>query len=163
MATPDEPVQIQTEGGSIAGTLFTPVTQMPGVLFVHGWGGSKQQYTARAHAVAALGCISLAFDLTGHAGTLPQRETVTRERNLADVLAAYDLLASQPLVDSDAIAVIGSSYGGYLGAILTALRPVRWLALRAPALYRDSGWELPKERLRHDQDLDTYRRTVIPA
>jgi dienelactone hydrolase len=66
---------------------------------------------------------------------------VSREESLRDILAAYDFLAAQPNVDSDSIAVVGSSYGGYLAALLTALRPVKWLALRVPALYKDSEWE----------------------
>ena len=68
--------------------------------------------------------------------------------NLRDVLAAYDELVSHPMVDERSIAVDGSSYGGYLAAILTTLRPVRWLALRVPALYQDGGWDLPKKQLR---------------
>ena len=60
-----------------------------------------------------------------------------------------------------AIAVVGSSYGGYLAAILTTLRPVKWLALRAPALYLDAGWESPKLQLHKDHDLPTYRRSLI--
>ncbi len=76
---------------------------------------------------------------------------------MRDVLAAYDFLAAQRNVDSDSIAVVGSSYGGYLAALLTALRPVKWLSLRVPALYKDSEWRLPKLRLRREQALDNYR------
>ncbi len=104
----------------------------------------------------------LTFDLTGHAGTRAQYETVSRMRNLADVVAAYDVLARHAEVDRDAIAVVGSSYGGYLAAVLTSLRQVRWLGLRAPALYMDEGWEHPKRQLHHEQDLVNYRRTVVP-
>lgn len=43
--------------------------------------------------------------MRGHAATFSQQETVTREQNLDDVLAAYDLLESQPTVDAMAIAV----------------------------------------------------------
>ena len=53
--------------------------------------------------------------------------------------------------------------GRYLAAILTELRPVRWLALRVPALYKDSEWRLPKLRLRREQALEQYRlQTVNP-
>lgn len=79
-----------------------------------------------------------------------QQETVTREQNLNDLLAAYDLLAQHPHIDPSAIAVVGTSYGGYLAAILTALRPVKWLALRVPALYRDEEWQVPKRQLDRD-------------
>ena len=63
------------------------------------------------------------------------------------MLAAYDVLAAHRGVDPTRSRVVGSSYGGYLAAILTSLRPVRWLALRAPALYKDADWELPKRQL----------------
>jgi dipeptidyl aminopeptidase/acylaminoacyl peptidase len=68
---------------------------------------------------------------------------VTREDNLRDLLAAYDRLLAHPALDTSAIAVVGTSYGGYLASILTSLRPVRWLALRVPALYRDEEWHTP--------------------
>ena len=83
--------------------------------------------------------------------------------NLDDVLAAYDLLAQRRHVDPAAIAVIGSSYGGYLATILTTMRPVRWLAMRAPALYRDSGWDRPKLQMHQHHDLATYRSNVVAA
>ena len=68
---------------------------MPGVLFVHGWGGSQQRDLTRARGIAGLGCVCLSFDLRGHAQT-GHSETVTREQNLDDLLAAYDLLAQHP-------------------------------------------------------------------
>jgi dienelactone hydrolase len=163
MPTREQKVDIAVDAGRIEGTLVTPGRQIPGVLFVHGWGGSQQQYLARAREIAALGCVCLTFDLGGHAGTQPQRETVSRESNLRDLLAAYDVLADHPHVDRSAVAVVGSSYGGYLAAILTTLRGVKWLALRVPALYIDSGWELPKLQLHKAQDLHSYRRRLVPA
>jgi len=163
MSTRDEPIDIDVGGHHLAGTLVTPTTLVPGVLFVHGWGGSQAQYLARARQVAALGCICLTFDLTGHAATERERPTVSREGNLRDLVAAYDVLAAQRGVDPSAIAVVGSSYGGYLAAILTTLRAVKWLALRAPALYIDSGWQVPKLQLHKDQDLGAYRRSFVPA
>src|SRR5215207_7787280 len=140
MAKPDEEIDIAVDGRHIACTLVSPAPLVPGVLFVHGWGGSQEKYLARAREIAALGCVCLTFNLRGHAETEPQHETVTREDNLRDLLAAYDVLACHPLVDKASIAVVGSSYGAYLAAILTALRPVRWLALRVPALYKDEDW-----------------------
>ena len=161
--TRDDAVEIPVDDQRIAGTLVTPGTLIPGVLFVHGWGGSQQQYVARAREVAALGCICLTFDLRGHARTAEQQKTVTREQNLHDVIAAYDALVRQRGVDRSSIAVVGSSYGGYLGAILCAHRPVRWLVLRVPALYKDSEWEIPKDQLRKLQALEAYRRLPVKA
>jgi len=162
MPTHDQAIEVAIGDGHVAGTLIMPDTRIPGVLFVHGWGGSQQQYLTRAREVAALGCACLTFDLRGHAETRVQYEAVSREQNLADVVAAYDVIAGNPNVDNSAIAVVGSSYGGYLAAVLTSMRAVKWLALRAPALYLDSGWELPKLQLHRDHDLVTYRKKLTP-
>lgn len=162
MTTRHEILDVPVSGQRLAATLAAPSTNMPGILFVHGWGGSQARDLSRAREIAALGCVCLTFDLRGHAATSHQHETVTREQNLADILAAYDLLLSQPGVDRSSIAVIGSSYGGYLSAILSSLRPVRWLALRVPALYKDEEWDMPKARLDR-QRLAVYRRSLVPA
>lgn len=163
MPSRDEPIAIPIDDGSIAGTLITPAARLPGVLFVHGWGGSQHQYLARARKIAGLGCVCMTFDLRGHAKTQPQHETVSRENNFQDVLAAYDVLAAHPQVDPASIALVGSSYGGYLATILTSVRPVKWLALRAPALYMDQDWEKPKRQLHKGDKLRTYRQHVVPA
>lgn len=163
MQTRERHVDIVVGSERIDGTLVVPAQGMPGVLFVHGWGATQQQYLARARDVAALGCVCLTLDLSGHARTQAQHETVSRERNLRDVLGGYEILAAHPQVDPESIAVVGSSYGGYLAAVLTETRNVRWLGLRVPALYRDAGWELPKLQLHREQDLVTYRRSFVPA
>jgi hypothetical protein len=163
MSTLEEAIEIGVDGQRIAGTFITPGTLIPGVLFVHGWGGSQEQYLSRAREVAELGCVCLTFDLRGHAQTKTQFETVSRAQNLEDVVTAYDTLVKRRHVDPGAIAVVGSSYGGYLAAILTSMRKVRWLALRAPALYIDSGWKSPKLQLHKDQDLRTYRQRLVLA
>ncbi|MBO9717724.1 MAG: alpha/beta fold hydrolase [Pseudoxanthomonas sp.] len=156
-----DPVEIGTGGGQISGTLLSPAPVMPGVLFVHGWGGSQEHDLGRARQVAGIGCHCLTFDLRGHERTAAQWETVSRPQNLEDLLAAYDWFIAHRYVDPAAIAVVGISYGGYLASLLAALRPVRWLALRSPALYKDEGWELPKRKLHEDPGLHAFRRGPV--
>ena len=167
MTLRDEVIDIAVGGQHIAGTLQFPQGErrgLPGVLMVHGWGGNQQQYLASARAIAALGCVCMTFDLRGHAETRGQHETVTRDDSLQDVVAAYDVLAGHRAVDRSFIALVGASYGGYLGAILTLLRPLRLLALRAPALYKDADWEMPKRKLHVDPEFAAYRRrTLLPT
>lgn len=153
--------EIPVADEKIQGSLLSPAVTLPAIMFVHGWGGSQEQDLARARELAGLGCVCLTIDLRGHDLSSKRSETVTREENLQDLLAAYDWLACQPKVDANAIAIIGISYGGYLAAILTSLRPVRWLALRAPALYRDEGWHLPKRQLHADSSLQNYRLSRV--
>ena len=161
MPAHSETVEIRVDNEMIAGTLLTPERKVPGILFVHGWGGSQQRDLARAKGIAGLGCVCLTFDLRGHERTIASQQTVSRAHNLADIVAAYDQLVSHPAIDPESIGVIGSSYGGYLSAILTTLRPVKWLALRVPALYWDEEWTQPKQLLDR-QRLAIYRRTPCP-
>lgn len=162
MSTRARTIDIAVDDKHIAGTLVGPDTLVPGVMLVHGWDGSQDQYIARAHEIAALGCICLTFDLRGHVRHQEHRDTVSREDNLRDVVAAYDVLVGHPAVDAGAVAIIGSSYGGYLGALLTRLRPVRWLGLRVPALYQDTDWDVPKAKLNRDE-LVSLRHSVVAA
>ena len=153
-----DPVEIVAGDDQVCGTLLSPAPALPGVLFVHGWGGSQEHDLGRARQAAGIGCVCLTFDLRGHERTAGQRESVSRPQNLQDLLAAYDWLVARPGVDPAAIAVVGISYGGYLASLLTGLRPVNWLALRSPAIYKDEGWDLPKRRLHDDPDLAAFRR-----
>lgn len=158
-----EAVRLKVRDGELAGTLVVPANRRPGVLLVHGWGGSKEQYLHVAHELAVLGCVCLTFDLTGHDPAQSRRAQVTRGENLDDVVSAFDLLTTHPRVDPSTIAVIGSSYGGYLAALLSEHRAFPWLALRAPALYRDEDWDVPKQQLAQRQQLARYRRERMPA
>ena len=162
MATRDEAVEIPVDGRRVPGTVVAPATAIPGMLFVQGWGSSQDVYLPRARQIAALGCIGLTFEPRGVARSDPRHGTVSREDNIRDLAAAYDVLAGQPGVDPAAIGVVGSSYGGYLAAILTSLRPIKWLTLRVPALYRDEDWAAPKEEL-DKGDLAAYRRGPVAA
>lgn len=154
-------LSLPVNGDHIDATMLAPNSAWPGILFVHGWGGSQAQDLARAREASGLGCVCLTFDLRGHDLAGPVSRTVTRGQNLQDLIAAYDWLASNPFVERNSIAVVGISYGGYLASILTSLRPVRWLALRAPALYKDANWDLPKRELNADSELARYRLQKI--
>jgi len=162
MGTRSETVEILVEDERMAGTFLSPPNKVPGVLFVHGWGGSQERDLERARGIAGLGCVCLTFDLRGHVKNSERQQTVTREENLRDLVEAYDCLRRHPAIDTSAIAVVGTSYGAYLSTILTTLRPVKWLSLRVPSIYRDEQWDFPKRKLDRD-DLARYRSSFIPA
>lgn len=157
-------IRIDVGGQRIGGRLLLPAAthaRAAAVLFVHGWGGSQRHDIGKAKRLAQLGYAGLTFNLRGHARTRRQRDTVTRADNLRDLLAAYDFLVAQPVVDPERIAVVGSSYGAYLAVLLTADRKVRALALHAPALYKDPDFDRPKTALNLDGDLPAYRRRPL--
>jgi pimeloyl-ACP methyl ester carboxylesterase len=162
MPARSETISIPVDDQQIAGTFVaSQAKNLPGVLFAHGWGGSQEQCLVPARLAAGRGCACLTFDFRGHGRTLDQRIQITREDSLRDIVAAYDVLASRPEVDPKAISIAGFSYGGYLAAIMTTLRPVSALALRAPAIYRDANWNLPKVKLHEDPELVLYRRHPV--
>ncbi|MEJ8852298.1 alpha/beta hydrolase family protein [Variovorax rhizosphaerae] len=134
----------------------------PGVLFVHGWDSDKAHYQDLSDEIAALGCVCLTFDMRGHGDDAEAHRDVSREDNLQDVLAAYDALVRTGLVDPEAVALIGTSYGGYLAAIASSQRRVRWLALRVPALYPDAQWDVPKSQLDREAVARYRSRRVRP-
>src|SRR4051812_26641645 len=101
MTTLDKTIAIKVDQEHLTGTVVRPAALIPGVLLVHGWGGTQMQYLALAKQVAALGCVCLTFDLRGHGGSDNHQDTVTREDNLRDVIAAYDVLVKQPYVDKN--------------------------------------------------------------
>jgi AraC-like DNA-binding protein len=41
------------------------------------------------------------------------------------------------------------------------MRPVRAVAMQAPALYKDDDWEAPKRKLHVDPDFAAYRRRAL--
>ncbi len=134
---------LPSDGRVLSGTLVSAdAPSGAGVLFVHGLGSSGATNVERAEAVSQHhSATCLAIDLGGHGDSTGRLTQVTPRQNLADVVAAHDRLASTPGVDPTRIGVCAASYGAYLSILLSALRPVERLLLRAPALYADDCFD----------------------
>ncbi|WP_436533254.1 dienelactone hydrolase family protein [Actinoplanes sp. HUAS TT8] len=100
----------------------TAITERkPAVIVVHDWSGLREYPKARAQMLARLGYYAFAADIYGTGRrfeTEQDCETEARKYygNLpllrARVQAAYDLVAKDPAVDPERIAVIGYCFGG---------------------------------------------------
>jgi len=125
--------------------IFTEKPQQngPAILLLHGWRSKQANAIEYAEALAQRGFICMTFDQRGCGSSEGNIDTLSRQDFLDDALTAYDNLATVVGVDPDNISVIGASFGGYLGAILTTRRRVKYLALRAPADYPNAGFEQP--------------------
>ena len=143
-------------GSALAATAVKQA-RSPAALFIHGWEGGRRDMAGPMIEAAAAGFVCLDYDLRGHGATRGQREQVTLRGSVEDAVHAWDALAAIPGVDAESIAIVGTSFGGWLAALLTAERPVRWLALRVPALYPDQWWDAPKESFDPDA-LEAYRQ-----
>ncbi len=136
-------VQITSGSGILCGTIFSSNSSSSklGVLLVHGWTSAQDRMYETAEILSQeLDAVCLTVDLRGHGKTGGNLELFSRKNFLDDVLAAYDFLVSQPGVDKKHVGVIGSSFGGYLAALLTAQRNLSWVVLRVPADYPDLGF-----------------------
>jgi uncharacterized protein len=144
MTTTHQDVSFASEDRVLAGTLVSAAAPSgAGVLFVHGLGSSRATNVERAEAVSLRhSATCLAVDLGGHGDSTGRLTQVTPRQNLADVVAGYEMLASAPGVDQARIGLCAASYGAYLSVLLTALRPVSRMLLRAPALYADDCFDL---------------------
>lgn len=156
-----QPVVIGKETGStLSGNLFLPKIpkdKSSAVLLLHGWESAQDRLFSLAERLAELGYICLTVDLRGHGETPGNRGELSRKDFLNDAFAAYDFLATQTHVDVAQISVVGSSFGAYLAALLTAQRAIAWLVMRVPADYEDETFELP--RAQDDGDKAVWRTT----
>ena len=93
----------------------------PGVLVIHDWTGLREYPKARARMLARLGYYALAADVYGTGRRFDDQGDAAAEAAVyygdlpllrARVRAGYDLLAQDPAVDPDRIAVIGYCFGG---------------------------------------------------
>lgn len=157
-------INFLVDGQKIKGTLIFPKevrSNNPAVLFIHGWTSDETGYIPRAQAVAKHGAICLTFNLRGHGESEGSLENFSRKDHLKDVVAAYDFLAAQKNVDKDKIGVCGASYGGYLASMLSSKRKVKWLVLRAPALYKDDDFNISTAKLIRSEGIKVYRQRKI--
>ena len=91
----------------------------PGVVVIHGAGSRKENHADFARLATANGWAALTFDLPGHGASEP----VFTGLAIEDVIAMGDLLAVQPGVDGDRVALRGSSLGGFLALCAAAAAP----------------------------------------
>lgn len=143
-----EEVTFQANGRALRGRVFLPDHPPEKyLLFVHGLRSNRSGYIERADVASRhLGAAALAFDLGGHGESEGQLADLAPADHLSELAAAFDfLLAAIPphTPAGPKVGVCGSSYGGYLSALLPSVREVWRILLRAPALYPDTLFDVP--------------------
>jgi pimeloyl-ACP methyl ester carboxylesterase len=97
--------------------------ERPGVLLAHGFGQTRQSWTATQARLADAGHASLAYDMRGHgaSGRNPDHLAYAADQFVDDVHRAADALDGAPVL-------VGASMGGLTGLLAQARRP-RFAAL----------------------------------
>lgn len=119
-------------GGRVPAYLVIPPVRgrRPAVIFMHGSGGSRDQFLLPAVWMAARGAVGLTitspFDRQprpaiprGVAGLERQRKVTAK--NVVELRRAVDVLRSLPYVDGSRIAYVGWSAGARTGALLAGV------------------------------------------
>ncbi len=141
-----------------------PSGKVPALLVLPGWDDDgRQQFDMLTAAPGLRGWICHRANIPDACWPADARSRVSRSDSFTQVLEDYMGLAAVRGVARSRMALLGFSFGGYMAALLTAAKPVQWLALRSPALYPDADWDVPKEAL-DKRALDDYRtRVLTPA
>lgn len=127
------------------------------VLWLQGWTSSMDSHREDVERNSKQSGLAFAtLDFAGHGLHKTPIEESTRQQQLDGVIAVYDELRKHCY---NKVIVIGGSFGGYLAALLTGLRPVHAAVLRVPAMYADNELKTPhretkkcKNPLRDQQD-----------
>ncbi|MCL7410191.1 MAG: alpha/beta hydrolase [Methanosarcinaceae archaeon] len=126
-------VSFESQNTVINGLLRIPGsdTKVPAVVLLPGAGVTKENEQGLASIISIMGYASIALDQRNLGGIDPQGDLEMFKKGMDpveysmvyDVLKAADVLRKQSEIDSDNIAIIGSSNGGRFAIIATALDP----------------------------------------
>ncbi|MBM3664483.1 MAG: abhydrolase domain-containing 18 [Actinobacteria bacterium] len=122
MATDPEHVRLPSRDGLPLSALLLPpapavtVTEVPGVVVLHGFGSRKENHLDFAGRVADAGMWAVVPDLRGHGETGGPMD----EGMIGDVLACLDHLESR---GAGPLGLRGSSMGGFLSLIAAPMHP----------------------------------------
>lgn len=157
-------VEFTSDGWKLKGNIFYPKVlkeKNPAILFIHGWTSKKARSYRYAEELAKLGYISFLFDMRGHGDSEGDIDSFTIKEFLDDVLTAYDYLLGIEGVDKENISAIGSSFGGFLIALLSEKRPIKNLAMRVPADYPNEDFNKIKTTSSHEGEaIIVWRRKI---
>lgn len=155
-------ISISTPGGKLRGMILSNPDykgKRPALLVIHGWTSAMNRYPSRVENIVNMGYIAVLFDMRGHGETGGELDLLSVRDHLDDCLAAYDFMVNLDNVDTNDIAVFGSSYGGYLASLLSAERKIHHLALNVPADYPDDIFHKPK--LQSSKHTHEYRKKEL--
>jgi esterase/lipase len=135
-------IELEVAGEKLTGKLYEAERPRSlAVLLLHGWTGMPNAEAAQA--LADHGYSAMTFSLSGHNDSTGKLEEQTRTKSEQEVLEAYDFFRDN-LPPEIKIGVVGTSYGGYLAAVLTGDRELAFVQLRVPANYPDEGSDQPQ-------------------
>lgn len=117
--------QFEVGGQTIIASLHVPeVTPAAGVVMCHGFSGMRIEahflFVKAARELCAAGLNVLRFDFRGSGESDGQFADMTIEGEIADALAALEVLRAEPSVEPERVGLLGLSLGGLVAACAAA-------------------------------------------
>jgi uncharacterized protein len=115
---PSQPVSFFSEGIRLRGDLFLPEDlteeeRRPGIVLCHGYTGVRTLYLPdNARVLTEAGYVVLTFDYKGWGDSEGPKSRLSPYGRVIDSQAALTFLGMQPMVDTERLALYGTSYGG---------------------------------------------------
>ena len=127
----ETPIVFTVRGQQVVGMIHLPETggldRVPGVLFLHGFTGNKQEshrlFVTIARELARRGMAALRIDFRGSGDSEGEFVEASVTSELEDARAALAFLRAQPGVDPERTGVVGMSMGGLIASLLLAGEP----------------------------------------
>lgn len=129
------------------------------LLVLIGYTSSKQSANELvSHIVKNTGYSALVLEYSGYEGSQFDLEEVSMAQNFLEVVKVFDWISEKYLKAK--ISVMGTSYGGYLGALLMQYRTIKNLILRVPAIYLPEDFYTSNKHINADE-IYLYRQNTI--
>ncbi|WP_168801445.1 alpha/beta hydrolase family protein [Glycomyces buryatensis] len=133
-----ESLDIENRGRILRGTLHLPQsTPAPAVVLCHGFSGTRSEFgymfVRLAKRLAERGVAVYRFDFAGGGESDGDFADLAVSDQVAQATAALEAVGAHSAVDADRLSLLGMSLGGLTASLAAAQRPVRSLALWAPA------------------------------
>lgn len=126
------------------------------VLWLQGWTSKIEKHFPRLQEMSKITGISFGMiNYAGHGDHPVSLDDSSRSQQFNEVLFMYDKLKS---MGYKKIIVVGTSFGGYMAAHLSAERELAGVILRVPAIYQDEEWELPYAKTERAQGPESARK-----
>jgi len=152
---PVRPSELGSRGG-LAYSLWLPDDPRSGIVILHGAGSCKESHHDFARAALADGIAVIAFDQRGHGAS----DGPMDGRAIEDVAAIAALLRSRVAAPDLAVALRGSSMGGYLAIVAAATAGAKAVIAICPASSEGLRRGLKAEGLGFDADVDALDRLL---
>jgi dienelactone hydrolase len=187
-----EKITLWSDGARLQGDIFKPAglaadEKLPGILMIHGWGGSKTHLNkAYAPQFARLGFVVMTFDFRSWGesdgflladGPLPTVETMSEVtvkgqhvrsivnplKMVDDARAALSYFVGEPNLQANNIGVWGTSLGGGVALVTAANDPrVKALVSQIGAVNNLANWAMVPDSMVAGWETQRARGQITP-